>query len=227
MTSRRRNLFVILLMLGFLAASGAMIALKETRLGLDLKGGIELVYQGEPTPQSQVTPAAIDRAVDIIRKRVDQLGVAEPEIQRLGQTQIDVGLPGIKDLARAKRQVGTTAQLLMYDWEKNVIGNPRTPITGLYTAVKRASGMPPQIDANNTTKGQYYLFKPNKQFAEGPDAVRKDALSQYDGKVPKGFELLKVPPGVVVLGAEKPKGFPSDQTYDRWFIVRDNPELRG
>src|SRR5919204_1315268 len=116
MTSRRRNLFVILLMIGFLAASGAVIALKQTRLGLDLKGGVELVYQGEPTPQSQVTPDAINRAIDIIRKRVDQLGVAEPEIQRLGQTQIDVSLPGIKDLARAKRQGGTTPQLLQYDW---------------------------------------------------------------------------------------------------------------
>ena len=87
MTSRRRNLFVILLMLGFLAASAVVIAAKETRLGLDLKGGIELVYQGEPTPQSEVTPEAIDRAIDIIRERVDQLGVAEPEIQRLGSTR--------------------------------------------------------------------------------------------------------------------------------------------
>src|ERR671922_940024 len=227
MTSRRRNLFVILLMLGFLVASGAVIAVKETRLGLDLKGGVELVYQGEPTPQSEVTPEAIDRAIEIIRTRVDQLGVAEPEIQRLGQDQIDVGLPGIKDLNRAKKQVGTTAQLYFYDWEKSVIGNPRTPITGLYTTVKRASTMPAIVDSNNTTTGQYYLFKPNKQLAEGPDALRKDALSQYGGKVPKGYELLKVPAGIVVLGAEKPEGFPDDQTYDRWFIVRDNPELKG
>jgi SecD/SecF fusion protein len=227
MSSRRRNLFVILMMLGFLAVSGIVIAVKQTRLGLDLKGGVELVYQGEPTPQSQVTPEAINRAIDIIRKRVDQLGVAEPEIQRLGQTQIDVGLPGIKDLARAKRQVGSTAQLYFYDWEKSVIGNPRSPITGLYAAVKKASTMPAVVDSNNTTKGQYYLFKPNNQIAEGPDALRKDALSQYDGKVPKGFRLLEVPPGVVVLGAETPKGFPQDQTYDHWFLVRDNPELRG
>src|SRR5438093_9358929 len=205
MSSRRRNLFVILLMLGLLAASGVVIVAKQTRLGLDLKGGIELVYQGEPTPQSNVTPAAIDRAIDIIRKRVDQLGVAEPEIQRLGSKQISVGLPGIKDLDRAKAQVGTTAQLLFYDWEKNVIGNPRTPITGLYPAVKKASQQPPVVDSNNSTKGQYYLFKPTKTLAEGPDANRKDALSQFNGKIPKGYELVKVPPGTVVLQAEKPK----------------------
>jgi SecD/SecF fusion protein len=227
MTSRRRNLFVILLMLGFLAASAVVIYVKETRLGLDLKGGIELVYQGEPTPQSEVTPEAIDRAIDIIRERVDQLGVAEPEIQRLGSKQISVGLPGIKDLNRAKKQVGTTAQLYFYDWEKNVVGNPRTPITGLYEAVKKASARPAVVDANNSTKGQYYLFKPNHQLAEGPDTLRKDALSQFDGKVPKGYQLIKVPAGTVVLGAEAPKGFPSDQVYDKWFVVQDNPELRG
>jgi SecD/SecF fusion protein len=227
MTSRRRNLFVILLMLGFMAASAVVIYAKETRLGLDLKGGIELVYQGEPTPQSEVTPEAIDRAIDIIRDRVDQLGVAEPEIQRLGSKQISVGLPGIKDLNRAKKQVGTTAQLYFYDWEKNVVGNPRTPITGLYEAVKKASARPAVVDPNNSTKGQYYVFKPNHQLAEGPDTLRKDALSQFDGKVPKGYRLLKVPPGTVVLGAEKPDGFPADRTYDRWFVVQDNPELRG
>jgi SecD/SecF fusion protein len=227
MTSRRRNLFVILLMLGLLAASSVVIYVKETRLGLDLKGGIELVYQGEPTPQSEVTPAAIDRAIDIIRTRVDQLGVAEPEIQRLGQKQISVGLPGVKDLNRAKKQVGTTAQLQFYDWEKNVIGSPRTPINGLYEAVKKASGQPPAIDSNNTTKGQFYLFKPNHQLAEGPDALRKDALSQFNGKVPKRYRLIEVPPGTVVVQGEKPAGFPADKVWDRWFVLHDNPELKG
>src|SRR3954447_5440394 len=161
MTSRRRNLFVILLMVGLMLASLVVIATKPTRLGLDLKGGVELVYQGEPTPQAKVTPAAVDRSIDIIRERVDQLGVAEPEIQRIGSDQISVGLPGIKDLERAKKQVGTTAQLLFYDWEKNVVGNPQTPINGLYAAVKKASGQPPLVDPNNSTKGQYYVFKPN------------------------------------------------------------------
>src|SRR4051794_32297164 len=227
MSSRRRNLFVILVMLGLMVASGVVIAVKQTRLGLDLKGGVELVYQGEPTPQSAVTPTAIDRAIDIIRERVDQLGVAEPEIQRLGQKQISVGLPGVKDLDRAKQQVGTTAQLYFYDWEASVLGNPRTPINGLYAAVKKASQQPPVVDANNTTKGQYYVFKRNKQLAEGPDSNRKDALSQFNNRLPKGYQILKVPAGTLVVQAEKPDGFPSNQVYDRWFVLHDNPELKG
>ena len=205
MSSRRRNLFVILLMLGFMVGSVAIIVTKETKLGLDLKGGVELVYQGEPTPQSEVTPEAIDRAIEIMRERVDRLGVAEPEIQRLGNDQISVGLPGVKNLERAKAQVGTTAQLYLYDWERNVVGSPTAPINSLYSAVKRASQRPPQIDDNNTTKEQFYLFRPNKTLAAGPDSSRKELLSEYDGRVPKGFEVLQVPPGTVVLKAERPE----------------------
>ena len=227
MTSRRRNLFVIALTIGLLVASLGVIVTKETKLGLDLKGGVELVYQGEPTPQSKVTPEAIDRAIDIIRERVDRLGVAEPEIQRLGSDQISVGLPGVKNLERAKKQVGTTAQLLLYDWERNVIGNPQTPIAGLYPAVKRASQQQPVKDDNNSTTGTYYLFKPNKLLAAGPDSSREDLLSEFDGKVPKGYEVLKVPEGTVVLRAERPANLPSDAPFERYFVVRDNPEVRG
>ena len=70
-----------------------MIAAKKTRLGLDLKGGVELVYQGKPTAQSKVDAESLNRAIDIMRKRVDQLGVAQPEIQRSGEREIDVALP--------------------------------------------------------------------------------------------------------------------------------------
>jgi SecD/SecF fusion protein len=227
MTSRRRNLFVILVTLALLAASAVVIVTKETRLGLDLKGGVELVYQGEPTPQSEVTPEAIDRAIDIMRERVDRLGVSEPEIQRLGNDQISVGLPGVKNLERAKAQVGTTAQLYLYDWEANVVGSPTAPVNGLYSAVKRASQRRPQLDDNNTTKTQYYLFRANKTLASGPDSSRKELLSEFDSRVPKGFEVLRVPPGTVVLKAERPENIPDDAPFERYFVVRDNPEVRG
>ena len=91
-------------------------------LGLDLKGGVELVYQGQPSAQTpKVTPDALQRAVDIMRSRVDQLGVAEPEIQTTGNNLITVGLPNVSDTARAEREVGTTAQLAFYDWEANAL----------------------------------------------------------------------------------------------------------
>ena len=82
MTDRQRNAFILILVFGLLAASAVGIALKKTQLGLDLQGGVQLSYQGLPTAQTPVvTQDALSRAVDIMRTRVDQLGVSEPQIQ--------------------------------------------------------------------------------------------------------------------------------------------------
>src|SRR5436305_9194867 len=122
MTDRQRNGLILLLVVGLILASlvvaaGIPGAVKpqKTRLGLDLKGGVQLVYQGLPTAQTPVvTQDALSRAVDIMRQRVDQLGVAEPEIQTTGGNEIYVGLPDVKDTARAEKEVGTTARLEFY-----------------------------------------------------------------------------------------------------------------
>src|SRR5258708_7596197 len=123
MTDRRRNSLILLIVLGLVAASVAVIATKKTRLGLDLKGGVELVYQAKPTAQSKVTPESLSRAIDIMRKRVDQIGVSQPEIQTSGEKEIDVALPEAGDVKQAEKEVGRTAQLQFYDWEPNVIGS--------------------------------------------------------------------------------------------------------
>jgi SecD/SecF fusion protein len=126
MGTRRRYLFVLLFVLGLVAVSALVIASKPTKLGLDLKGGVELVYQGQPTGQvSEISGADIDRSIEIIRERIDQLGVSEPEVARLGNTEISVSLPDITNAQRAIDQVGTTAQLYFYDWEPSLIGPER------------------------------------------------------------------------------------------------------
>jgi SecD/SecF fusion protein len=130
MGTRRRNLFVLLFVLGLVAVSGLVIAGKETKLGLDLQGGLELVYQGQPTgTASEVSGEDIDNSISIIEERINELGVSEPEVARLGEDQITVSLPGVTDPERAAEQVGTTAQLYFYDWEPSLIG-PEFAIAG-------------------------------------------------------------------------------------------------
>jgi preprotein translocase subunit SecD len=75
-------------------------------LGLDLQGGISVVL----TAKGRADPGTIDKAVDIIRSRVDALGVAEPDIARQGNNVL-VQLPGVKEQEKALRIIGTTAQL--------------------------------------------------------------------------------------------------------------------
>lgn len=126
MGKRRRHLFVLLFVLGLVAVSGLVIADRETKLGLDLAGGTQLVYEGQPTGQvTEVTGEDIERSIEIIRERIDQFGVAEPEVSRLGEDQITVDLPDVTDADRAAEQVGTTAQMYFYDWEPNLIGPER------------------------------------------------------------------------------------------------------
>ncbi|MEA2375580.1 MAG: SecD/SecF fusion protein, partial [Thermoleophilaceae bacterium] len=137
MTDKRRNrviltVFALLLVLAALVVVPGSPLSKPTRLGLDLKGGVELVYQGRPTPKvPKVTPQAIDDAINTIRKRTDSLGVSEPEIQRAGADEISIGLPAVKNAARAEQQVGTTAQLQFYDWEPNLFLSLNGKVTTL------------------------------------------------------------------------------------------------
>jgi SecD/SecF fusion protein len=142
MTDRRRNLFILLLVAGLIVASAAAIVVKKTRLGLDLKGGVELVYQAKPTAQAKVTTESLERSIEIMRKRVDQLGVAQPEIQRSGAEEIDVALPEVQNATRAQEEVGKTAQLQFYDWEPNVIGasGQPAPTEGTATGDSTATG---------------------------------------------------------------------------------------
>ncbi len=130
MGNRRRYLFVLLFVLGLVLVSALVIAKKPTKLGLDLQGGLELVYQGQPTgTATSVSGEDIEDSIGIIEKRTNELGVSESEIARLGTDEITVSLPGITDANRAAEQVGSTAQLYFYDWEPNLIG-PEKAIGG-------------------------------------------------------------------------------------------------
>src|SRR4051794_34255978 len=174
MTNRRRNVFVLSLVSALLVLSamilvpGAPLA-KKTQLGLDLRGGVELIYQAEPTPQvPKITAQAVSDAIETIRKRTNALGVSESEVQQEGADTIVVGLPGVKNAARAEQQVGTTAQLQFYDWEPNVIAGADakqlgekaldysvadTPAPSLLDAVKVAAKAKPLAEVNDIPAG--------------------------------------------------------------------------
>lgn len=83
---------------------------KALRLGLDLKGGMHIVLQVEQPAESKATDVQ-ERVLEIIRNRVDKIGVTEPQIQTSGKDRIVVDLPGFTDIEQAKRLIGETAQL--------------------------------------------------------------------------------------------------------------------
>ncbi|HSA31054.1 MAG TPA: protein translocase subunit SecD [Candidatus Omnitrophota bacterium] len=85
---------------------------KRINLGLDLKGGMHLILKVETeTLDENARQDAVERAIEILRNRIDSLGVAEPVIQRQGEDQIIIQLPGITDRNRALDLIGKVAQL--------------------------------------------------------------------------------------------------------------------
>jgi SecD/SecF fusion protein len=241
MSERRRHMLVLLIVLGLIAGSAAVLFTKSTKLGLDLQGGVRLVYQGKPTKQTKVTAESLQRALDIMRDRVDAFGVSEPELNRTGKDQIEVNLPGVANAQRAADQVGSTAQLFFYDWEKNVLdenckANPteinggQQPVTGLYNAVKRASKCEIAVPKNSQAAAgpRFYAFDKisKKPFNNGlPDESREASLEGLSDAQKARAEVLSVKPGVLVLRDEKPSA--KSPAPDAFWIIRDNPGLSG
>ena len=83
-------------------------------LGLDLRGGTQIVLETRPTATTDADGEATDRTVEVLRGRIDALGVAEPTIARSGSNRIVVELPGVQDPTKAADVLGRTAQLTFH-----------------------------------------------------------------------------------------------------------------
>ena len=86
----------------------------KTRLGLDLQGGLQIVYTAKTADGKAPTQTQLDQTVAILDRRVNGLGVTESQIQKQGSDQISVALPGIKNAEQALAVIGKTAQLQFF-----------------------------------------------------------------------------------------------------------------
>ncbi|MEU1862609.1 protein translocase subunit SecD [Streptomyces gardneri] len=112
--SSRAVLWRALLALAVVALSVWITLTTPPRLGLDLRGGTRIVLETRDTPSVRADAAATDRALEVLRKRVDGLGVAEPSLARSGERRIVVELPGLRDPRQAAEVIGRTAQLTLH-----------------------------------------------------------------------------------------------------------------
>lgn len=103
----------VIILVGFVLY--AMPLANSVKQGLDLQGGTHIVLEAEDTPEAKVTDDAVNRVVKIIDRRVNELGLTEPVVQRQGTKRIIVELPGIKDPEKAIAMIGKTALLEFKD----------------------------------------------------------------------------------------------------------------
>jgi SecD/SecF fusion protein len=134
MSDRARHIFVItlvvaLVLVALVATVGipGVVKAQKTRLGLDLKGGTELIYQARTYSGKPVTSTQLGDAINIMRSRSDTLGVSGVSITAFGSDEITVDLPDVSNEAQAAKVVGVAGSLFFYDWEESVIGSNGQP----------------------------------------------------------------------------------------------------
>ena len=228
--NRRTSFLVVGLLVAALvgvalmAIPGSPLRQKPT-LGLDLQGGLEVTLQAVPPPDRELTEEDLNRSVDIMRNRVDKLGVTEPEIRTQGSNQIVIQLPGVSDPEAAAEIIGTTAQLELYDLERSLTGPSLSvrgfPIesTSLYDLLARVQS---QVD-EGASEAFYVVNTAAKRVVSGPFASEEDALKKSKGKLPRGQRLFAVPGNMVVItcgetavicpGGQDGNGVAPDRTY--------------
>jgi len=130
----RRNIVVLVIILAIFAFAlwvvlpieGERFGRQGVRLGLDLVGGVHLVYKAQfpEGATGEEKRGDMDRAIDTIKRRIDKYGVTEPVIQKQEGERILVQLPGFTDIEAAKRLVEETGFLHFREVELNEEGRP-------------------------------------------------------------------------------------------------------
>src|ERR687890_740721 len=119
MGSRRNNLIVLTLVVVLLGVAAYFIFIDQpvtesTQLGLDLQGGVSAQLEGSQTGGGKVTRQEMEQSAELIRQRIDRLGVTEPDVRVQSENQIVVQIPGVKNPEEVIRIIGSTAQLGFY-----------------------------------------------------------------------------------------------------------------
>jgi preprotein translocase subunit SecD len=175
---QRRNLWISVIVVVAIAVGSfaAVFAAKwSPRLGLDLAGGVSVVYtaQGQHVSQSD-----LDETVNILNLRVNGLGVSGAQVQTTGKNQISVSIPGVTDAQQVLDQIGQTAR--MYFRPVECYAYPQSvPKGSKASALPRGIGTIPacassseltaaNLDVNTTTGEPTNNVPPDSQYASYP-----------------------------------------------------------
>jgi len=186
----RRVLPIVIVVVGLLAliadlAGGLTNPISsgkiETRLGLDLQGGTEVVYQVLPVDGKAADSSAMSTIVGIIDRRVNATGTSEPLIETKGADQIVVQLPGVSDAEGIRKLIGSTGQLVFVplppaDYGTQTAPGSKTAIAGqeidpaltpLFSGDQVASANP-SFDTTTNERAVAFTLKgdASKKFAD-------------------------------------------------------------
>jgi SecD/SecF fusion protein len=196
----RRYLLILTAILAAVAGVVVLAFFRSPTLGLDLQGGLEVILQAKAPQGREITQDDLDRSIEIMRQRIDKIGVSEPVITRQGTDQISVQLAGVHDSGRAAEIIGQTAQLQFFDLQ----GDALPPTAGANGQINASPQLLPLLSgqqkaAETGTPTQWYLYSKDKKRLGGPSETKEDLLKQFGGEQPEGSKFYAVPQGKIIL----------------------------
>ena len=188
--SRILAFFLLLIFIGSLMGTTTNSVLQDIKLGLDLQGGFEVLYDVESLNKGQeVNNDTLVHTVDALNRRINVLGVSEPNIQIEGK-RIRVQLAGIEDQSEAREILGTQAELTFRDVNDNIMMDGTDLVEGSakFTIDSRTNQpvvvveMKDRKKWQNVTQTVVDMYPNNKlviwmDFEEGVDSYAEAAAS--------------------------------------------------
>lgn len=158
MNAGRFKTYLILCLVVAFGGLATVIALGWTpRQGLDLAGGVSIILRAEG--EGSTNPEVLDKTVSIIRNRIDEIGVAESEVSRAGESNILIQLPGLENEEQALELVGTTAQLTFRQVEDIIPANAPKKDRPEITQLKDSSVNDEEVVYPGAQEGDNNLYR--------------------------------------------------------------------
>jgi SecD/SecF fusion protein len=197
----RRNLSIMGLVVALVAAAVAVVAIRGFTLGLDLRGGLEVVLKARPTNGQSISSDTLSQAADVMRRRIDPQGILQPEIRTSpADNTIDISIPGVKN-PNSVANLLVAGQLQSFDFYDAL-----TPVStqsqyqaktysSLYDLLKAAKK---QVPSNGSPSGWALFYdKGQHNFARANGLVSR--IEPRQDQVLNDIHLDKQPAGTVWL----------------------------
>jgi SecD/SecF fusion protein len=214
-TDKRRNLLILGLVLCLMGVTAALVVARDFRLGLDLRGGIEIVLEARPDEGETVTSDVLSQSSDILRKRIDPQGVLSPEIRTSeSDSTVTVAVPGIKDPQDAAELLVSSGQLQSFDLYKYLNSASSSgqfeavPANSLYDLLNKAKS---QVEDESNVDGWALFDKSTKKHYGFVEPTQEQVLKDLEGKPQPAASdrlWLAVPEGTEVVSCQADNGCP-------------------
>ena len=216
MSEKRRNWLILGVVVALMIGCGVLMTQRSFRLGLDLRGGLEVVLDARPLPGQTVSQQDLNTSVTILSKRIDPNGTLNPEIRSsTNPDQITIAIPGVRDPAAVASLLVSSGQLQSFDMFKylNDVSKGTQPYTALPADSLYSLLTKPAVKAQAKSDGvgSWALFDANHKQLGKVEPQQSQVLEDYKPQnpvKPPGAQFLGIPKGTEVVSCDASTGCP-------------------